>query len=171
MLHPAAARPQLPSFLSETSPHRCGELVCQATLSAILRIRLVVKASPYDGGRPISDYDEAIARAGRWLKSQQTENGSSGENLPLWAYYTQPMAFRAMGEPGYAARTLSYIRNEFLKEDGLLHHNRGGVEGVVYAPLDDGQRPYVGQVRHLFSGERMDTSVPGSEDRGLFYHT
>ncbi len=82
----------------------------------------------------MSDYDLAIARAGRWLKSQQREDGSSGDNLPLWAYYTQPMAFRAVGEPRCAARTLSFIEKAFLKEDGRLEHDRGAVEGIVYAP-------------------------------------
>jgi hypothetical protein len=85
-------------------------------------------------GRPTSDYDQAITRAGNWLRSQQRPDGSSGDNLPLWAYYTQPMAFRAAGATKFAVRTLDYIKRQFLKENGVLKHERGGVEGVTYAP-------------------------------------
>jgi hypothetical protein len=81
-----------------------------------------------------SDYDRAIALAGRWLKSQQREDGSSGEDLPLWAYYTQPMAFRAVGEPVAAAKCLTFMKEAFLNAKGALNVKRDGLEGITYAP-------------------------------------
>jgi hypothetical protein len=85
-------------------------------------------------GRSIAEYDEAIAKAGRWLRAQQRTDGSSGDGLSVWAYYTQPMALRAVGEPKAANRCLSFTKKEFLDAKGTLKVSRDGVEGIAYAP-------------------------------------
>jgi hypothetical protein len=92
------------------------------------------KASSDLPGLPVEDYDRAISRAGKWLTSQQRPDGSSGDGQTIWAYYTQPMAFRAVGQPRAAMRCLSFTRKEFIHGDGVPQVKREGVEGITYAP-------------------------------------
>jgi len=85
-------------------------------------------------GRPMEDYDDAIKKAHVWLKSQQKPDGSVERDTPLGGYYTQPMAFRAMGDPVSANRCLDLIRRQFLKEDGFLQHEKDVDDGLAYVP-------------------------------------
>src|SRR5208283_5844089 len=108
-----------------------------------------------DSGRSVDEYDDAIARAGRWLKAQQRPDGSSGEGLPLWAYYTQPMAFRAAGEALSATRCISFTKARFMGRRGALDVNREGIEGITYAPA--------WTVVNAQMWDRLDVSYPVSD--------
>ncbi|MDA4123070.1 MAG: hypothetical protein OK456_07825 [Thaumarchaeota archaeon] len=124
-----------------------------------------------DEGRPVADYVRTLERAGTWLTSQQRSDGSSGDGLSLWAYYTQPMALRATGHPAAANRCLQHIKDKFLLEKGTMDVKRDGLEGIAYAPG--------WTVVNAHQWERFDISFPvsswivGLQDKetGAFYST
>jgi hypothetical protein len=131
----------------------------------------------------VEDYDEAIEKAGRFLRTRQNTDGSVKGIKPdtFWGYYTQPLALRGTGSSedwSRANRCIDYIKKTFLNSDGSFklvtepRWKKKVVAGDLYAAT------YMIHGASLW--ERFDVAGPSvkyvlrfqdKESGGIFYRT